>query len=358
MRQLMSILLMLATVALSGVALDRAAAANAPLSLSQLALYQGSDRDKILIEGAKREGQLTLYDSHTWFRIYVKDFEKKYPFIKVSEWRSDSKNLLSRATTEFSSSRSFADVIETTAEAMAVMKREGMFQEYFTPEARHYQDDIKSKGQVGLYYLGDRETYNSLGFNTVLIPANEAPKVFNDLLNPQWKGKMSIAGTSTGVRWVGCTLETLGREFLNKMAEQELKVQNMSGAALAGLVSSGEVPLSPTIFDADVTVAKQKGAPIEWRPLDPVVTTVGYSGLSAKAPHPHAALLFLDYVHSKEGQQLMVKGGLWSPRHDIGTLEQKFRKVYLDARYSLDELERKLVEWENLMLQLFVRKKQ
>ena len=91
---------------------------------------------------------------------------------------------------------------------------------------------------------------------------------------------------------------------------------------------------------------------------DPVVTTVGYSGLSAKAPHPHAALLFLDYVHSKEGQQLMVKGGLWSPRHDIGTLEQKFRKVYLDARYSLDELERKLVEWEKLMLQLFVRNKQ
>jgi iron(III) transport system substrate-binding protein len=356
MRRLMSI--MLATVALSGVALDRAAAANGPLSPSQLALYQGSDRDKILIEGAKREGQLTLYDSHTWFRIYVKDFEKKYPFIKVSEWRSDSKNLLSRATTEFSSSRSFADVIETTAEAMAVMKREGMFQEYFTPEARHYQDDVKSKGQVGLYYLGDRETYNSLGFNTTLIPANEAPKVFNDLLNPQWKGKMSIAGTSTGVRWVGCTLETLGREFLNKMAVQELKVQNMSGAALAGLVSSGEVPLSPTIFDADVTVAKQKGAPIEWRPLDPVVTTVGYSGLSAKAPHPHAALLFLDYVHSKEGQQLMVKGGLWSPRHDIGTLEQKFRKVYLDARYSLDELERKLVEWEKLMLQLFVRNKQ
>ena len=131
----------------------------------------------------------------------------------------------------------------------------------------------------------------------------------------------------------------------------------MSGAALAGLVASGEVPLSPTIFDADVTVAKQKGAPIEWRPLDPVVTTVGYSGLSSKAPHPHAALLFLDYIHSKEGQQLMMKGGLWSPREDLGSLEQKFKKIYLDSKYSLDELEKKLTEWENLMIQLFVRKK-
>ena len=144
-------------------------AASASMTVPQLALYQGADREKILIEGAKREGQLTLYDSHTWFRTYVKDFEKKYPFIKVSEWRSDSKNLLSRAMSEFNSSRSLVDVIETTAEPMWVMKRDGVFQEYFTPEARHYPDDVKAKGKNGLYYLGDRETYNSLGFNTTLI---------------------------------------------------------------------------------------------------------------------------------------------------------------------------------------------
>src|SRR5262244_1856434 len=148
-------------------------AASAAISGSVIALYQGADREKILIEGAKREGQFTLYTSHTWFRTYVKDFEKKYPFIKVSEWRSDSKNLLSRVMTEFNSSRSLVDVIETTAEAMWVMKRDGVFQEYFTPEARHYPDDVKAKGKNGLYYIGDRETYNSLGFNTSLIALNE-----------------------------------------------------------------------------------------------------------------------------------------------------------------------------------------
>src|ERR1700746_28622 len=99
-----------------------AIAAGASMSSSQLALYLGADREKILVAGAKKEGQLTLYDSHTWFKTYVVEFEKKYPFIKVSEWRSDSKNLLSRAMTEFSSSRTFADVIETTAEAMWVMR--------------------------------------------------------------------------------------------------------------------------------------------------------------------------------------------------------------------------------------------
>jgi iron(III) transport system substrate-binding protein len=331
--------------------------ASAPPFASQIALYQGGDRQKILIEGAKKEGQLTLYDSHTWFKTYVKEFEKKYPFITVSEWRNDSKNVLRRAIEEFNSGRAIADVIETTSEGMGIMKRDGVFQEFFTPEARHYPDDVKSKGKNGLYYLGDRETYNSLGFNTSLVSVNDAPKSLKELLDPKWKGKMSIVSTSTGVRWIGSVLNTMGREFLDKMAEQELKVQDMSGAALCGLVASGEVPLSPTIFDADVIVAKQKGAPIEWRPLDPVVATVGYSGLPAKAPHPYAALLFLDYVHSKEGQQLMMKGGLWSPRPDIGTREQKFKKVYLDEKYSLEEIEVKFSQWETLMRQLFIRKR-
>ena len=224
-------------------------------------------------------------------------------------------------------------------------------------EGYFYPDTVKSKGKTGVYYLGNRETYNSLGFNTTLISSNDAPKTFKDLLDPKWKSKMSIAGTSTGVRWVGSIIEVMGREFLDKLAEQEIKVQDMSGAALAGLVASAEVPLSPTIFDADVTVAKQKGAPIEWRPLEPVVTTVGYSALSSKAPHPHAALLFLDYVHSKEGQLLMTKGGLWSPREDTGTRQQKFKKIYLDEKFSLAEIEGKFSQWETLVRQLFIKRK-
>ena len=53
------------------------------MSPTQLALYQGADREKILIEGAKREGQFTLYTSHTWFKTFVGEFEKKYPFVRA-----------------------------------------------------------------------------------------------------------------------------------------------------------------------------------------------------------------------------------------------------------------------------------
>jgi len=327
------------------------------MSPAQAALYKGADREKVLIEGAKREGQFTLYTSHTWFRTFVKEFEKKYPFIKASEWRNDSKNLIRKVLEETKSGRVLVDVVETTADGMGILKREGLFQEYFSPEARFYPSELRMRGKTGFFYLPNRETYNSLGFNTKLIPSTTAPRTLKDLLDPKWKGKMAITSTSTGVRWIGNALETQGREYIDKIAEQDISVQDMAPAALINLVGSGEIPLSPTIFDANVTIAKQKGSPVEWRPLEPVVTTVGSAALMAKAANPHTALLFIDYLLSKEGQQLIMKGGLWSPREDVGTVDQKFKKSYLDEKYTLEEVEAKYAQWETLLRQLFIRKR-
>ena len=237
-----------------------------------------------------------------------------------------------------------ADVIATTGEQMDLMKREGVFLEHWTPDARAYPDDVKNKGKNGFYYVGHYETYASLGFNTSAIPPAEAPKTMADLLNPKWKGKMSIVNTTTGTRWIGNTLENFGREYLEKIAEQDIKVQNMAGAALAGLVVSGEVPLSPTIFDANITQAKQKGAPVDWRPLEPVVTTVAYSGLLAKAPHPAcgAALYRLDAFQRRPADDDERRPVVAARRHRIiGAEVQKIlhrRKIW--RRGSRKEIRR------------------
>ena len=242
-------------------------AATAPISSAQLALYQGADREKILIEGAKREGQFTLYTSHTWFKTFVGEFEKKYPFVRASQWRNDSKNIIRKVLEEVKAGRVLADIVETTADGMGLLKREGLFQEYYSPEARYYPNELKPKGKNGFFYLPNRETYNSLGFNTNLVPPGTAPKTLRDLVDPRWKGKMAITSTTTGSRWIGNILETLGREFLDKLADQDISVQDMAPASLINLVVSGEIPLSPTSFDANFTLAQQKGAPVEWRPL-------------------------------------------------------------------------------------------
>ncbi len=118
-------------------------AAAAPSSVSQLALYQGADREKILVEGAKKEAAFTLYGSHTWYRTMAKEFEKKYPFIKVTEYRSDGRTLIKRALEEIRAGQYIADVIATTGEQMDLMKREGVFLEHHIPDARSYPEDVK-----------------------------------------------------------------------------------------------------------------------------------------------------------------------------------------------------------------------
>ena len=333
-------------------------AQSGPMSITELALYQGSDRESILIEGAKKEGQLTFYTSNTWVAGPVsQEFEKKYPFIKANVWRSDSKALLKRLTEEHSAGKYLADVVETSPEYVNLLVRASLLQDHFSPELSAYDDEAKVKGKNGVLAWTNREIYISLGYNTNLVPAAEAPKTLKDYLDPKWKGKMAIAGTTTGTQWIGAVWDTMGREFLEKLSAQEINVQNMSGAALSGLVASGEVPLSPTIFNSNIFTHKQKNAPVEWRPIDPVIAGVGSSGLVVNAPHPHAALLFLDYLHSKLGQQAAMKGGLSSARNDIGSLEQKFKKIYMESKYTPEEMEKKFEEWEGLMRKLFIRKR-
>ena len=152
-------------------------------------------------------------------------------------------------------------------------------------------------------------------------------------------------------------METMGREFLDKASAQDINVQHISGAALSGLVASGEVPLSPTIFNSNIFTHKRDGAPVEWRPVDPVIAGVGTSALVGNAPRPHAALLFLDYLHSKFGQEVAMKGGISSARNDLGSLDQKFKKVYIESKYTPEEFEKKIDEWEGLMRKLFIRKR-
>lgn len=333
------------------------AAESRPATPAQLALYQGADREKILLEGAKKEGQITFYTSNTWVAGPVsRAFEKKYPFLKANVWRSDSKSLLKRLTEEHAAGRFLADVVETSPEYVTILVSSGLLQDHFSPELSAYDDDAKVKGKSGVLAWTNREIYISLGYNTNLVAAAEVPKTLEDYLHPRWKGKMAIAGTTTGTRWVGAVLEEKGREFLEKLSAQDISVQNMSGAALSGLVASGEVPLSPTIFNSNIFTHKKKNAPVEWRPVEPVIAGVGSSGMVAHAPHPHAALLFLDYLHSKEGQQVAMKGGLSSARNDIGSLEQKFKKLYIESKYTPEELEKKFNEWEGLLRRLFMRK--
>jgi iron(III) transport system substrate-binding protein len=271
--------------------------------------------------------------------------------------RAESQELIKRVTEEYSAGRYACDVVETSDAPIQIFHKEGFFQEYYTPEAAFYEDDVKKKGKMGVYYLADREVYNGLGFNMEAISPATAPRTLKDLLDPRWRGKISIVGSSTGVRWIGSILGSMGRDYIEKLSQQDIKVQNITAAAMTTLIVSGEVPMSPVAGENNIAEAKKKGAPVEWRPLEPALASIGLSGMMIKAPHPYAAVLFLDFLHSKEGQQIVIRSQESSPRTDMGSSRKGFTRDYLGLKYPIDEYEKRYSEWQEILKTLFISRK-
>jgi iron(III) transport system substrate-binding protein len=108
-----------------------------------------------------------------------------------------------------------------------------------------------------------------------------------------------------------------GMDFLQKLSAQAPQVRG-GGSLLATLVAAGEFPVAFSINENNVENFKQKGAPIDWlRLADPLYGELVPVGVMAGAPHPGAARLFVDYVLSKEGQELFRDLGKVPARIDV-----------------------------------------
>jgi iron(III) transport system substrate-binding protein len=291
-----------------------AAAPAAPGSApAQLAAYQGSDRQQVLEAGARQEGQLTWYTSLTGPIIdrLLAGFKQQYPYVEPEAFRAAENELLTKATQEAQAGRQVFDVIETPPSAIRLLREAGLLVPYYSPSLASFPDTAKvpaSGGTVDSALV--RISYVGFGYNTTLIPESAVPKTTQDLLNPALTGKLALAGTTTGDRWAASVLhgqgDQRGRELLQQIASQQRPVvHQVSGKALLDLIAKGEVAASPTIFRDHVLQAQaEQNAPVKWVPLEPVVGNAGQGALAAKAPHSHAALLFLDYLYG-DGQKLL-----------------------------------------------------
>ena len=324
--------------------------AGKPLSLAELAIYNKPDREKVLYEGAKKEGRLMWYTSLTGGPNIEapKVFEAKYPGVKMDVYRGESDALITKIVQEAQARRYIVDTIESTFPIMKVMRDEKILIRYFSPFLASYPDEVKEKTDKGLvYWATDREAYIGLAYNTDVIPPSAAPKKFDDLLKPELKGKIGLTSTDTGSRMVGAMLTIKGPEFLQKLKSQEVSLYAVSGRAMLDMVISGEVGTSPTTFLSHSRVSISKGAPIKWVPLDVVPTNAGGVAVAAGAPHPHAALLFADFLLGPDGQKFLSKFGL-----DSAMNKPDFKRWYAEAGMTVDQYEKESDKWEKLLREM------
>ena len=324
--------------------------AGKPVSMAELAAYNKPDREKVLYEGAKKEGRLMWYTSLTGGpnSDAPKVFEAKYPGLKLEVYRGDSYAIIQRVLQEAQAKRFLVDVIETTFPVLKVMQEYKLLAPYFSPHLAQYPDEAKEKAEKELvYWATDRESYIGLAYNTNSVQGKAVPKGFEDLLKPELRGKIGFATTDTGARVIGAMIASKGAEFVQKLKAQQITLHSVSGRAILDMVISGELGVSPTVFLSHSRVSMSKGAPIKWVPMEFVPTNAGGVAVPANAPRPHAGLLFSDFLLSPEGQKFLGKYGL-----DSAMNKPSFQRYYAEAGMTAAQYEKENEKWEKLLREI------
>jgi iron(III) transport system substrate-binding protein len=316
----------------------------------EIYLYKGADREARLLEGARKEGPVSIYTS-----LNTRDsgpitqaFEKKYG-LKTLLWRSSSEKVLQRAVTEARAGRFLCDVLETNGPEMEALYREKLLAEFISP---HFKDLPPAAFPRHRHYVADRFNFFVIGYNTKALKPEDAPNTYLDLLHPRFAGKVGLEAGDTDwfaavVKFMG---EQKGMDFFRKLAET--KPQMRTGhTLLAELVSSGEVPLAATIYNHNVEKMAVRGAPVKWKALTPTFGRPNAVGVAAHAQNPHAALLFADFMLSPQGQGLLKDLNRVPSSLAVDTPLNKFPFEMIDPVITLDEAEK----WEKLWSQLFLK---
>jgi iron(III) transport system substrate-binding protein len=320
-----------------------------PRTATDLARYLGPDRERLLYEGAKKEGKLVWYTSLTIYKELAKFFEAKYPGVTVEVYRAPAVNLASRILSEAQAKRYLVDVIETTPGSLMLVRDNKLLLPYTSPHLADYPEGSKVNAPGGLFYVTvDRESYAGIGYNKNNISNADVPKNFDDLLKPALKGKIGISNEEIGTRVIGAMLKEKGDGFVKKLAGQDIKQYAMPALGLNELIVSGEVPLTFTAVDSNVRLAAARGAPVAWLPGDLVPTNAGNLAAFLYTQHPHGALLFIDLLIGPEGQKLFSeKYGYGTPRKEYG-----FKRWYPEQGLSAYEYANTIERWNKILLQI------
>ena len=273
-----------------------------------------ADAQDAIVEAARKEGRLTWYTSMNIddSQPLLDAFMKKYPFITAQLWRGSSEKVLNKIQTETRAGKFLFDVVAVNAFEAGFIKAHRLAQPYRPPSANAYR-----KGFVDPdgYWVDIYDNYFVLGYNTALVSPAEAPKRWEDLLDPRWKGKFAMDPEDHP--WYLALQEAWGKERTEKYARALAgqAIQWRKGHTLiAKLLTAGEFPLG-LVYAHRIEELKQKGAPVEWvTTTDPIPAELHPILIAAKAQNVNAAKLFAEFVVSREGQA-MIQGFGRIPAH-------------------------------------------
>ncbi len=266
-------------------------------------------QDAAMIEAARKEGTVVWYTTQIidpLVRDIMAAFTKKYG-IKVEYYRGNSSDVALKIQQEGLAGKVQADIFDGTTSSEA-LKKEGLVEKWIPEVARSFSPDfVDPEG----YWVGTNDTLHSVAINTSMIKPEQAPKVWDDLLDPRYKDKIvwgSTPSVSAAPGFIGIVLnelgEDMGMQFIRKFAAQMPSANSGSARAVIDQVIAGEYAMALQMFPDQALTSAARGAPVKWVPMKPAMTAVVSTVAMTKgAPHPNAAKLLYTYIVSEEGQR-------------------------------------------------------
>ncbi len=158
------------------------------------------------------------------------------------------------------------------------------------------------------HWASTRISYYSIAYNTRLVPPDQVPKTYDDLLDPRWRGKLAWRiGSSSGTPLFLTNIrlargEEKATEYFRKLATQKI-INFGSGSArtLVDRVIAGEFPIALNIFAHHPLISRAKGAPVNSQLMDPVPSTAG-TMIIPKRRAPSACRAAAGGLHSVAGR--------------------------------------------------------
>ncbi len=303
-------------------------------TLAEIAAYSGPDRIAKLIAGAKKDGAVNVYSSETVEDIGAlsQAFEAKYG-IKLNIWRGSSEDILQRAVVEARGGRFDADAFETGATAMESLHRERLLQSVDLPATAALAPEAI---QPHHEWIGTRYNVFVAAYNTRLIAGADLPKSYDDLADARWKGKLGIEADDSD--WFGALIEALGEERGLKLFRDIVATNGVSvrkgHTLLANLVVSGEVPLAISTYFYKVAQLQGRGAPIDALAIAPVMARFEGAGVARRAPHPYAAILFMEFMLT-DAQDILANRDFFPA--DVRVKPMPAGLTFLDPAKALDQ---------------------
>ena len=316
--------LLLATLALTWFASGAFSQQPVDPILAKLNVLPPDERQATLIKGAQNERLVEWYATlpveHS--KVLIEAFRQRYPFLEVKYTGGGGGRMVNRVIAEHRAGLNKFDVLGGTSTSHVALMKAGLIARNVTPVRRELRDGfMDAEG----YRVAPFTYALVIGYNSRAVSREQRPRSYEELLEPKWKGHIGLE--AAGYEWLAAMIDTMGEEkalaFARRLATQNLRVQQGSSLLVQQMIA-GEFNVLIDALHYQLENHKERGAPVDYVIPDPLLIK-DPSGiwLAKYSAHPHAAALLIDFLLTREAQEIYARQNRLVARRDM---EWRFRE--------------------------------